>query len=204
MQFFLFVSQTVIPLVVTVDTSQDAWSTFTRLFANCSWTRVMQLQKELVLSQHGIHLVSEFLHSIKATIDELALINTPLTNDNLTLHVLNGLGAEFHDIVAIIRARETSLTFKELHDLLIGHEAYLKHLEIPSSTLVTTTNYYFYHKGNSSKKTNNRKTPNKKSQQRSNRLTLTCQLCDRTGHIAKQCLEYRPVDAVANCATING
>lgn len=132
MRILLFVSQTVMPLVAIVDTSQDAWSTFTRLLANCSWTRVMQLKKELVLSQHSIHLVSEFLHSIKATIDELALINTPLTNDNLTLHVLNGLGSEFHDIVAIIRARETSLTFKELHDLLIGHEAYLKHLEIPS------------------------------------------------------------------------
>ncbi|KAF5450879.1 hypothetical protein F2P56_031195 [Juglans regia] len=152
---FSSVFKNVMPLIAMADTSQEAWDTLAHLFANCSLTRVMQLKETLTLNQRGSHIVSEFLQSIKATADEIALIDTPLTNDVLTLHVLNRLGAEFRDIVPPILARETSLTLEELHDLLLGHEAYLKCLETTFSTLVATANAS-YRKGNSSPKNNNR------------------------------------------------
>ena len=62
-------------------------------------------------------------------LDEIAIIDQPLSDGDLTLHILHGLGADFREIVAPIRAREKSLSFKELHDLLIGHETYLRCLE---------------------------------------------------------------------------
>ena len=123
---FSSVSENVMPLVATADTSREAWSTLARLFANRSRTRVMQLKETLTSSQRGTRSFSEFLQSVKSIADELALVDTPLTNDDLTLHILNGLGDEFHDIVGPIRARESSLSFEELHDLLIGYEADLK------------------------------------------------------------------------------
>ena len=51
------------------------------------------------------------------------------SDDDLIFYVLNGLGSKFREIVALIRARESPLTFEELHDLLVGHEAYLRRLE---------------------------------------------------------------------------
>jgi hypothetical protein len=66
---------------------------------------------------------------VKTLADEIAIIDHSISDDDLTLYVLNGLGSEFWEIVAPIRARESPLTFEELHDLLVGYEAYLRRLE---------------------------------------------------------------------------
>lgn len=134
-------SKPVMPLIAMADTSLKAWTKLNRLFTNRSRTRVMQIKESLMLNQRGTWTISEFLLSIKATVDELALIDTPLSNDDITLHVLNTLGAEYRDIIAPIRARESSLSFEELHDLLTGHKAYLNRLEALPAPLVATTNF---------------------------------------------------------------
>jgi hypothetical protein len=89
----------------------------------------MQLKEELTLIQRGNRSITEYLHVVKTLVDELAIIDHPISNDDLTLYVLNGLGPDFWEIAVPIRARESSLAFEELHDLLVGHEAYLRHLE---------------------------------------------------------------------------
>ncbi|XP_038970557.1 uncharacterized protein LOC120104097 [Phoenix dactylifera] len=134
------VSDVVIPLIATSKTSQDAWSKLTKLYTSHSYTRVMQLKEELTLIQHGSRNVTEILQTIKALIDELALIDAPLSDDDITLYVLNGLGTEYQNIAAPIRARESSPSFEELHNLLVGIESYLKRLEASSQALVVTAN----------------------------------------------------------------
>ena len=39
---------------------------------------------------------------MKAFVDEIALIDHPISDDDLTLYILNGLGSDFKDIVASI------------------------------------------------------------------------------------------------------
>ena len=78
---------------------------------------------------------------MKALADEIAIIDHPISDDDLTLYVLNGLGPDFWEIARPIRARESSLTFEELHDLLVGHEAYLRRLEAATQHLVASANY---------------------------------------------------------------
>ena len=89
----------------------------------------MQLKEELTLIQRGNRPILEYLHVVKGLADEIALIDHPISDDDITLYVLNGLGPEFREIAAPIRAREKSLAFEELHDLLIGHENYLRRME---------------------------------------------------------------------------
>lgn len=67
---------------------------------------------------------------MKALEDEIAIINHPIFEDDLTVHVLNRLGQEFREIVEPIQAQESFLAFEALHDLLIGHESYLWWLDI--------------------------------------------------------------------------
>lgn len=55
--------------------------------------------------------------------------------------MLNGLGPKFKEIVVPIRARERSLVFEELHDLLVGHESYIRRLEAATQQLVVAANY---------------------------------------------------------------
>ncbi|WKA01968.1 hypothetical protein VitviT2T_020211 [Vitis vinifera] len=89
----------------------------------------MQLKEELTLIQRGNRQILEYLLVVKGLADEIALIDHPISDDDITLYVLKGLGPEFREIAAPIRAREKSLAFEELHDLLIGHENYLRRME---------------------------------------------------------------------------
>lgn len=134
------ISLDVILLIATSKTSYQAWTKLTKLYANRSRIRVMQLKEDLILLQRSNRTIEKYLHSIKTIVDELALIDAPLSQDDITLYVLHGLGFDYHGIVAPIRARESSLTFEELHDLLLGHEAYLKRLDSTAQSLVLATN----------------------------------------------------------------
>ena len=78
------------------------------------------------------HSILEYLHAIKILDDEIALMDHPIFDDDLTLYVLNGLVSGLKEITAPVHAREKSLTFKDLHDLLVGHDNYLHHLELVS------------------------------------------------------------------------
>jgi hypothetical protein len=101
----------------------------------------MQLKEELTLIQRGNRTITDYLHTVKTLADEIAIIDQPLSDDDLTLHILHGLGADFREIVAPIRTREKSLTFEELHDLLIDHETYMCRLEAATQQLVISANY---------------------------------------------------------------
>jgi hypothetical protein len=102
----------------------------------------MQLKENLTLSNRRSCIVTEFLQGIKVIADELAIIDHPVLDDDLTLYILNGLGIEFREIAAPIRARKTSLKFEEIHDLLVSHESYLQRLKHQSATpFVPTANY---------------------------------------------------------------
>ena len=97
--------------------------------------------------------------------------------------------------------RETALSFVELHDLLIGHEHYLKRMDGNSSTLVVTANSSqwksssprFKNNKNCSKQNSSNKASSKKS-------FVVCQIYDHPGHTTKNCakLQSRPT---ANCTT---
>ena len=116
-------SITITHLLVAYKTSHEAWIALNRLYTGKSRTRAMQLKEDLTLSTRGTRTVTEFLHRIKVIVDELAIIDHPISDDDLTLYILNGLGPEFREIAALIRARETSLKFEKIHDLLVGHES---------------------------------------------------------------------------------
>ena len=50
--------------------------------------------------------------------DALALVDAPIGETFLIIHILDGLNSEFKEIVVAVRACETFIAFKELHDKL--------------------------------------------------------------------------------------
>jgi len=134
-------TSSITPLIATAKTSHEAWKKLKNLYASQSITCAMQLKEELTLIQHGYRSITECLHAVKTLADEIAIIDHSISDDDLTLYVLNALGSEFQEIVAPIRARESPLAFEELHELLVGHKAYLRHLETTTQQLVASANY---------------------------------------------------------------
>lgn len=101
----------------------------------------MSVKERLTLTKRDARSVAEYLQIMKGIVDELALINTSIDEDDLVLHILNGLGPEFKEISTAIRARETPITFEELHDKLIEFEQYLKRNEADSDIHIVTANH---------------------------------------------------------------
>jgi hypothetical protein len=165
----------------------------------------MQLKEDLTLIQRGTRTVTKFLYSIKFIADELALIDAPLSSDDITLYAFNGLGPEYREMVAPIRTRESVLSFEELHDLLIGHESYLKRLDITSPSLVVTAhNTQRRHHSFSQKQPWSPHAATQKyySKPQSRYFRQQkCQYCDQFGHVAKHCPKLHTRKATANCTT---
>ena len=153
---------------------------------------------------------------MKALVDEIVIIDHPISDNDLTLYILNGLGPDFHETAAPIRAREKSLVFEELHDLLVGHESYLRCLEVATQQMVMTTNFINkgqpLSRGDFSKKSykpnGSQCNQGQSSARQSNghqrdgccsnygsdkpnknhkRYMLRCQFCEQIGHTAKHC-----------------
>ena len=190
----------------------------------------MQLKEELTLIQRGTRSITEYLHAVKALADEIAIIDHPISDDDLTLYVLNCLGLDFWEIAAPIRARESSLAFEELHNLLVGHDAYLRRLEVATQQLVVSANFtkmkhsapggiqsWSFKKhdssrgplgSNLSKNFNGAQHDGRRSNNISGRPNYSnrryqpkCQLCDQLGHIAKSCPQFHSQNVSINCAS---
>jgi len=111
------------------------------MYANKSRSRAMQLKEELTLMKKANRSIQDYMHTIKALADEIALIDHPILEDDLTLYILNGLGPDFKEITASIQANECPLSFEELHDLLVNHECYMHHLDATMQQLIATANF---------------------------------------------------------------
>ena len=62
----------------------------------------MNLKEKLINITCNIVSVAEYLQTNKGIADELALIDTHLSDDDLTIFALNGLGSGFKEISATI------------------------------------------------------------------------------------------------------
>ncbi|KAJ1443875.1 gag-polypeptide of LTR copia-type [Sesbania bispinosa] len=133
------VDQNVITLLSNVKSSKQAWDTLNKMFASKTRARIMYLKERLSRSTKGSKTMSQYLHDIKSLADELAVINCPLDDDDIVIHILNSLGTDYREITAAIRARENPIGFDELHDLLTDFEAYQLRDEPPhdSSPVIT-------------------------------------------------------------------
>ncbi|CAB4278358.1 unnamed protein product [Prunus armeniaca] len=101
----------------------------------------MHLKEHLTLLSRGTKPVYEYLQLLKSTTDELALIDVPITEDDLTIYALNDLRIDFKEISAAICARETAINFEELHDKFVDYEETLKRESTSSDTTQITENY---------------------------------------------------------------
>ncbi|KAK3430798.1 hypothetical protein EUGRSUZ_E02344 [Eucalyptus grandis] len=106
------------------------------LIASCN--SVMHLKDQFSTARRNSCFVSEFLQELA---NELAIIDTPISDDDLVIHALRGLGIEYKEIAAAIRARENTISFEEMHDKLVAYETQLKLEEIRLEAAPVTANY---------------------------------------------------------------
>ncbi|KAL5772651.1 hypothetical protein ACOSQ2_012575 [Xanthoceras sorbifolium] len=151
-------TKAVILMISSSQTSAGAWHKLQKLYASQSCSHIMGLTESLIKLSQDSSSVAGYLCHVKGIIDNVGNpIRFPMQR-NIVLHTLNRLGPEVKEISAAIRAKNTVISFEELHDKLIEHESFFKREEnLPTSMPITANTTRFPNKnGNlSGKKSNN-------------------------------------------------
>ncbi|CAH9127590.1 unnamed protein product, partial [Cuscuta epithymum] len=69
--------------------------------------------------------------------DALALAQNPISEEDLVIHILRGLGPDYGDIKSAIRIRENPLPMAELRPILLEHEQQINEAAASDSLLPT-------------------------------------------------------------------
>ncbi|RWV78234.1 hypothetical protein GW17_00060827 [Ensete ventricosum] len=98
---------------------------------------MLGLLSSLMNTKQEGSIIGDYLQHIKIIIDDLALMWHNLSDDEIVVHTLNGLGAEYKEFTVAIRARDSLLSFEELYDKLTDYETYLKREDRASGPPIT-------------------------------------------------------------------
>ncbi|PHT43380.1 hypothetical protein CQW23_17405 [Capsicum baccatum] len=127
-------SSDVVPFVIDAKYSYALWQNLAATYAKPSRARIMSLRESLSNMKKGNLSITSYLQKIKQISSTLASVGIQILMDELFLHALHGIPAEYDTITAALRARETPVTFEELHDKLLDFEQNL--VRSSSSTTV--------------------------------------------------------------------
>lgn len=182
------VADTVTNMLGGVKTSKDAWQTLKTMFANSSRSRILSLKEKLSHLSKGDLSITAYMQQIKTLSDELAIIHQPLDNTDLVLYTLNGIGAEFREVAAAIRARDTPISFEELHEKLEDFETYIKRSAQSIDNVIPTAHAAQRYRPSYTNTKDPHWTPSSKSQSgpHSSKRVI-CKYCHKPGHTEKVC-----------------
>ncbi|GAV77189.1 UBN2 domain-containing protein, partial [Cephalotus follicularis] len=116
-------SESVIPIVVGLNTSHEVCTALESAFASPSNTRVLHLHMQMQRSQENVESVSTFLQRLKSHADELSAAGRPVSPTNFNIYVFKGLKSESKDLVTTLSARSNLVAYLELLGLLLSHDS---------------------------------------------------------------------------------
>lgn len=71
--------------------------------------------------------------------NEIAIAGSTMSNAELVVNILSGLGSEYHPIAVVIRTRDTPISYEDLFDKLIDQESFFKHEDLRKPSLPITS-----------------------------------------------------------------
>lgn len=119
------VSEAIVPFIASSQTSHQAWKITRKTYANKSRSQIMSLKERLSVIQRGEQTITKYLQQIRTMEDDLSLASSPVVQDDLILYTLKGVDLDYREIAAAIVARDTCISFEDIHDKLTDFKSYL-------------------------------------------------------------------------------
>ncbi|KAK9063757.1 hypothetical protein SSX86_017629 [Deinandra increscens subsp. villosa] len=187
-------------VIASADTSAQAFDRLSASYASHSHSRIISLKSRLARNPKGSRSVVEYLQDMKTIADDLALAQSPISDDDLVVHIIGQLGDEYANVTAPLKMRDSPIKFPDLFEKLVDHERSLKEAATPP--LMATVNQ--------TQRTSSRPVRNNYSRNasgpnwfnsagssgsssgqpfysRGNRNSLFCKFCQIPGHDTKDC-----------------
>ncbi|KAK9076578.1 hypothetical protein SSX86_004912 [Deinandra increscens subsp. villosa] len=127
------------PLIASAATAKDAWDRLKSSYASSSRSRIVSLKSKLAKNPKGTRSITDFLNEMRTIADQLALVQSPVQDEDLLVYILSQLGDEYANITTTLQVRDQPITYPELYDKLVDFERTLKEAE-PSSPVLATAN----------------------------------------------------------------
>ncbi|KAL4562651.1 hypothetical protein LXL04_026679 [Taraxacum kok-saghyz] len=144
--------------------------------------------------------ITDYMQSLKTIVDELGSLGKQLDQEDITDAILTGLDpTSYKTVIDAIHARDTSISFHELHEKLINHELSLLQASPVASNLHQPTTAFAANKRLPAKPWNNRPSPTAtgllstpSAPSNSTRPFLgKCQYCFNKGHSLTSCYAFK-------------
>jgi gag-polypeptide of LTR copia-type len=113
---------------VSCNSTAELWTDLQQAFSSSSRARLNDLHRQLKTITKGSLSCVEYLQKIRKIADELSFVSSPVSDEDLTLVVLAGLGPDYNSFYAVVTTanRTDPISFPDLHGLLLSHEALLQ------------------------------------------------------------------------------
>ncbi|KAJ9553097.1 hypothetical protein OSB04_017142 [Centaurea solstitialis] len=97
----------IVPLITNASSSYEAWKILADTYASPSRDQT----------------VTNYMQNVKTIVDELAILGKKLDQEDITDTVINGLDqSTYKPILDVVHARDSPISFNELHEKLINQE----------------------------------------------------------------------------------
>uniref|UniRef100_A0A803PMY8 Retrotransposon Copia-like N-terminal domain-containing protein n=1 Tax=Cannabis sativa TaxID=3483 RepID=A0A803PMY8_CANSA len=128
------ISEAMLAHVIHCQTSAEIWTVLNQLFATRSRARLLQIRGLLQSTKKGSFTIDDYFLKMKQYADSLAAAEQPISDDDLILYILGGLGSEYESVVVNLTLRIDNLTLQEVQFMLHCHEMRLNQLTTDSLT----------------------------------------------------------------------
>lgn len=109
-------------MVVFAATSRDAWATLDSSFSSQSLARSSAIRNQLgEIKKHDLSATA-FFNKVKNLADTLSSIGKPLSDEEFTSFILNGLDEDYDSLVENINGRDTPMPPRDLYARLLNTE----------------------------------------------------------------------------------
>ncbi|CAH9106224.1 unnamed protein product [Cuscuta europaea] len=197
-------SDTIQPLLQSASSAYHAWEKLAVTYASTSRGRIISLKTTMAKTTKGNRSILEYLAEMTAIADALALAQNPISEEDLVINVLKGLGPEYGELRSAIRIRQTALTMAELQSILLEKEQDIAEAAEANSSLIPTANATqmaertlssHFHNERHASGVNRRSGPTRRgrggpphySTRASSSGQTVCRFCDNLGHTVQQC-----------------
>ncbi|XP_026451202.1 uncharacterized protein LOC113351428 [Papaver somniferum] len=135
--------------VVIVESARELRCSIESRFDHTSTKHVIQIHTKLQTLKLGSGPMATYLGEIKKLTNQLSVSGSEISNDELMVLVLNGIGQEYNSFSTSICVKNPPIYFDELHNLLLCEEVFVSERSKPlfsetnNNLLLFNLNKYF-------------------------------------------------------------
>jgi Reverse transcriptase (RNA-dependent DNA polymerase)/gag-polypeptide of LTR copia-type len=108
--------------MVSCSSACELWSAIQQTFSASSRARLSDLKRQLQTATKGASSCKEYLNRMRKIADELSFIGSSVSDEELVMATLNGLGPDFNSFTVVITTRNDPISFAEFQGMLFNHE----------------------------------------------------------------------------------